>query len=277
MIARVPSPRQSRIVQTNMMFRRDSFIESFPLQPLSAAVLCFVLLSFSGCGGPFEDNYDPRDLTTGVDCFAVAPIVLVGTITGVQQTGRTRPTRKGGEYLLDPVQISVNVQHVLKGHVDLRTIQVFGFRYNTRTGHEPEGGGFIPRIGDYRMFLLKEERGRLRIVGDDVHGSDTPIIYTGDHRTIDASILNDPGKAISWVLLTPGDGARINTGFFELYRNAAIALAVTHDKEWVLSLLNRLTTYPDRDIQTRARRAIDLLTSNKWPYNEASACPVSVQ
>lgn len=209
------------------------------------------LLMLSACArGPFQDDFDghPRS----ADCFMVAPIVVTGKITRVQQVGDTRRPRKGPKIWIDPVQITVSVEHVIKGSVEGRTIQIFGFRPNRAHvfGDDP----FDPRPGEIRLFLLRSESGRLRILTDNFSGAYAPRLGTGQHPNVPAAVLSDPGRTIAFVLLAPGEGHKPRAG--DIVANAYVGMALTHDKEWLISLLRPYTQDPDQWVRSAAEAAI---------------------
>lgn len=219
--------------------------------PASALAACmsFCLLA---CGCGFKDNFDPKMLrnTASLGCFASAPVVMVGTITQVDRVGRPRTARKGGT-LLDPIRITVSVENVLRGTIERPTIEIFGFRYSRDQSSFP-GNPFHPRPGQRRLFLLRRESGRLRLYVDDVREGYAPVVCSGRHPAVDARLAGDPGRAIAWILLTPGDGYDEREFGFNVTWYAWIAIAVTQDKPHVFSLLNAFKEAPDEHLRREA-------------------------
>jgi hypothetical protein len=194
----------------------------------------------------------------------------------VEQIGGTRPARKAPSLLLDPVRITISVEHALRGRVPGNPLEVLAFRYNT-TKQGVYGNPFIPRGGQHRLFLLRRDGGHLRPIVDGAQEWFAPLIYTGEHRDMDPALLRDPGKAMSFILLTPAEGADLG-GFFSVRYNAAIAMAVTHDKAWVISLLRSLTRYPKESIREEARWEIGVVESDRWGGPTANTpCPVRLE
>ncbi len=111
----------------------------------------------------------------------------------------------------------------------------------------------------------------LRLLYDDVHEWVAPIVYSGEHRMLTVHTAS-PGKAISFALLTRGPGAS-QSFRAELQYYTQISLAVTHDADWVMSLLRPLSQADDQSLRDEANGLIRAVQSRSWK-EWGGPCPV---
>jgi len=216
-----------------------------------AAWLSFTVTS---CGPQLKDSFDPAMLsrTASWSCFSSAPIVAVGVITDVASAGRPRVPQKGSRILLEPIRISIIVENVLRGEIQGPKAEIFGFHYSLEGQGNFPGKTFQPRPGQRRLFLLVKESGILRLYVDEVRDFYAPIIASGRHPALDAGVKGNPGKAIAWILLTPGEGLdesgfAVNLAFYTF-----VSMSVTHDEVYVFSLLENLKKFSDERVRREA-------------------------
>jgi hypothetical protein len=130
------------------------------------------------------------------------------------------------------------------------------------------------------MFLLREESGRLRLYVDDVAEGFTPVVCAGKHTSIDPRAAGNPGRAIAWVLLTPGEDFDEHVFGLRLGSYAFAAMGASRDKEYVLSLLDALRDSTDERIRRDARGIPAVIESDfgsrRWT-DLSAPCPVAVR
>lgn len=178
--------------------------------------------------------------------------MAVGLITEVASVGRPRVPQKGSRILLEPIRMSVIVENVLRGDIRGPKAEIFGFRYSLEGQGSFPGKTFQPRPGQRRLFLLVRESGILRLYVDEVREFYAPIVASGKHTALDADVEGNPGRAIASLLLTPGEGLDESEFATNLAFYSFVSMAVTHDKPYILSLLERLNTFPDERVRREA-------------------------
>lgn len=212
---------------------------------LIVASATVVAVACTGCGrSQIRNNYTEN---ASYSCYGVAPVVLVGTITAVRAIGPPQLARNASRPMLDPIEITVAVEHWLRGGAGGATVQIYGFRHSATVSGEI----FDPLAGDLRLFPLKHDSGRLRLLFDDGMGT-APKVHTGAHPNLDKSLLKTPGKAIASIMLLPDKGCRVQENV-PLPHLTAVALAVTQDTEYVTQLLHTLATCKENNQAIRKR------------------------
>jgi len=245
-----------------------------PLRWMTATLAFLVFLATCACQGAWpQDDFDER-AGFSVNCFVVAPIALSGRIVAVEQIGEARRPRKGGRPLLDPIRIMVSVEHVLRGNHAGKVAEIFCFRPSK--SQNLRGDPFDPRRGELRLFLLRREAGRLRMITDDYGDVYAPRVSTGAHPQIPAAILASPPKAIAYVLLARGEGSSPEELSTDIFSYFAIGRALTNDREWLVSLLQPYTNDPHRGIQVAAESAIRELGFIPDAWQPPELCPAKL-
>lgn len=210
------------------------------------------------------------DSVVSFSCFSAAPIILTGSVLQVREIGGWVRSQQLPQFRVQPILMSVAVEHVLKGTVEKPTLDVLGFRADPNYGN-----AFQPKAGQLRLFLLrKDSRGQLRLVVDHVHEAYAPVIDSGRHPRIGPDLLSHPGKAVSTILLSPGEGMNTENFRTHVSRYAFISMAMTHDKSWVISLLEPLTHSEDSLVRLEATSFIGMLKEPGPWRDPGGACPL---
>ncbi len=172
---------------------------------LLAPVAVFIGMNIGYSKTPYLTEYDQQSSEQARS----APLVIVGVADSDAPIGRPRPSRvhPGGPMLLHRVR--VQVENVLKGSLDERTIFVYYFGFTGGDGPPPLGFGLDP---SRRILWLRRDAGALRMACD---GWDVCSMFvdSGAHP----HYIVDPRKPLEYalvdVLFTRGEGAIDNARF----------------------------------------------------------------
>lgn len=133
-----------------------------------------------------------------------APFVVVGLVDSVSRIGRPVPSRHDPSYPMQLHRISVQIENVLRGSINERTITVYFFGFaGGLDGPRPLGFALGP---SRRVLWLRRDGGVFRMACD---GWDycTTFVDSGAHPQYQA----DPGRSLDYalvdILLTRGQGA----------------------------------------------------------------------
>ena len=194
-----------------------------------------------------------------------APIILIGTVDLVRQVAPTRPASNMREVLLDPVEIALSVEHVLKGTVSMQVnrVRILGLLFSKRNARELGQPPFDPRPGQRRIIFARQEGTQLRLFHDVVDYYFLKV-NSGDHPLLDSDIRTDPAKAISWLLLTLGPHYDSNRMSEQLPMYVYLAKAISGE-DYMTVLLDQLTSVSDSNIRQAAvelKRSFELDKNN---------------
>jgi len=225
-----------------------------PLRVCTIVAVCAGLL-LAACREQMPRIADDFDLkaarcTPPVRCYLQAPIILVGTVTGVRQVASTRPAMHAPQALLDPVEIRVEVEQVVKGDAGVGTASVFGFLYSSKNTRYLGLPAFQPAPGQRRLFFLRREAGVLRLFRD-VMENYYVVLYNGRHPTSGEAQQTEAGKRLARLLLTLGANP-IPDGFASNLVHYVYIAQESAGAEYTLELLSPLTVDKDPLIRKEA-------------------------
>jgi hypothetical protein len=127
----------------------------------------------------------------------------VAKVTRVRSAGSPHPSAVLPRILVQCVEITGDVEDVLKGEYLGRAIRFFYYMYSRRNSADLGPPEYVPVAGVRRMFFLTREGDIIRSIGDI--RDYTLRIPSGYH---DRRSLEDLsfGQRVAAVLLTPGEG-----------------------------------------------------------------------
>lgn len=169
-------------------------------------------LSLPACRERMPAIIDDLDLkaarcTPPARCYLMAPIILVGMVKAVHQVGPTRPAIHVPQALLDPVELRVDVEQVVKGEANVGETSIFGFLYSSKNTRYLGLPTFQPTPGQRRLFFLRKDAGVLRLFRD-VMEDYYLVLYSGEHPRLAERQPSEAGKTLAQLLLTPGKNPR---------------------------------------------------------------------
>lgn len=238
---------------------------------VAAGVICCLCLS--GCGaGQMRDLYDERN---AIECFNVAPIIVVGRIVSVTPLGPPRRSSAPPHPRMQPLNLMVSVENVLKGHVPGPTIAVLAFYVAEGTTGPKRFAPALDGERIRRLFALRWDRERLRVLLDTWSGGYARELYSGDHRG--AHLPSDPAKAMAAVMLTLGKDWFPHAFAMDIIGSTIVALNLSRDPEYVVSLLQPLAASENAEVREQAQAAIKLIQSHRFTVDTfASSCPAKL-
>lgn len=220
-------------------------------------VACLAATLLAGCGErapALKDDLNLYELRSppSPKCYMQAPIILVGKVDFVRQIARTQPALRIPEALLDPVEIELSVEHILKGAVSMdgHRIRIFGLLYSPKNTRQLGQPAFNPRPGQHRIIFARREGTRLRLFHDVVDYYFLRV-RSGDHPSLDPDARTNPVKAISWLLLTLGPNYDSEGISKDLITYTYVARTISGE-DYMRALLDRLASVSDSNIHHAA-------------------------
>ncbi len=132
------------------------------------------------------------------------PLIVVGQVLErCKPIGVIHPSRWNGS----PRQlwkVSIAVEHVLQGDVQAGEADIYYFVYRGSLGNSEPGLTDL-NVGDYEIFFLQRDNGRLRTICDGGHNC-VVRVWTGAHPNYKRSSSGTINEAITDILLTRGPG-----------------------------------------------------------------------
>lgn len=221
-----------------------------------ASLGAMLLVSYA-CGPKIEDRFNPEDthFHPPLRTMRSASLVVVGRVTSVQPVGGVRNATRAPELRIRLARVTLAVENVLRGSRSDATLTFYYYAFSAYRGTSLPFHLYLyrPERDIRRIFFLKEEDGIVRSVGDVIDY--TIPVWSGSHEG-----LTPPSQlcqAISWILLTPGKGAQVDTFAEHLYGGLSVAIGFDCEP-YALAQLEALLTSDNTLVRTEAR---DIVTA----------------
>lgn len=177
-----------------------------------------------------------------------APIIVVGVVQQVRTTGPTMPASDVPEALLDPIEVEIRPEIILRGELK-ESIKVYGFRFSSKNVRALGQKPFDPKPNERRLFFLRKESSYVRFWHDVLDY--TIRVRSGSHPKFNAASFPEIGSAIAWILLTPDQG--YDSEAFALHLSEYVYYAgVFGAGREASTILNRLRASSDTIIRQEA-------------------------
>jgi hypothetical protein len=228
---------------------------------ITGALLAFFLLAACRASTSPPDLFQSSEFSRTFEDRArielAAPVIVIGRIEGFRTVGVSRPAHEDDHILLEPMEVAIQVEHVLKGAPSGDRLNFFFYAYASNNRRDFGIRKFTPIPGQRRIFFLSRLGNGYRAVGDIVNYN--ILIESGYHSPTlckDESV----GCCIAKLLLTPGKGYDPINFRMQLAGEVSSA-SVFCSRTYSLGLVQELTQSVDPQIGRAANEIMNAAKS----------------